>query len=411
MTDAPAPRGYRALLSNRRFRFYFASLATGEAGYAAYAVSVVWLALRIPGGGAEFAGLVLGVEFAVYALSFLAGPWVDRARDLRRVLLVGYPLQGALSLLIVALALSGQLSPAALLASIAGLSVLWDFTWTASNAMLPRVVEGPSLLRANGLTNAVSGSNQLAGFAAGGLLLVVAGPVGGAAFYAAANFLAALLAVPVRAPSAAPAGPAFRPELAAGWRYFAGGAGRPLVQLSAFSATQGFFSAAPVLLLALLSVRRFAEPSLAYAALYTAFGVGNILGSLGVGVLDPRRRLPVLLAVASAAEGLLVALSVVAAPAWLPSLALWLGVGAADVGVYSGLVAYLQARTPQPLLGRTLANHYLFRGSARAAGAMVFGLLAATVALGPLAAVVGAVFLCAGLVLVPALPAIRRLAF
>lgn len=407
---AAAAGGYGRLLGDSRFRFYFASLATGEAGYAAYAVSVVWLALRLPGGGPTFAGVVLGTEFGVYAVSFLVGPLVDRVRDLRRVLLVGYPLQGLLSLLLVGLAFAGWLTPLTLIVVIVGLSLLWDFTWTASNAILPRIVPAPELLRANGLTSAVSGSNQLAGFAIGGLLIVLVGPVGGTAVYAAANFLAGVLAVPVRAPSAAPAGPAFGPEFARGWRYFLGGSGRPLLQLSAFSAAQAFFSGAPVLLIALIAEGRFADPTVAYAALYTAFGVGNILGSLAVGSIDPRRRLPLLLAGSAAAEGVLVAASTFVAPGWAGSLALWVAAGAADIGVYSGIIAYLQARTPQALLGRTLTNHYLFRGGSRAAGALAFGAMAALVPLGALGGIVGIVFLGAALLIV-ALPAMRQLAF
>ena len=157
---------YRALLSDRRFLYYFASQISGDSGYAVYAISVIWLALEIS-GSLFIAGLVLAVEFAIYSLSFAIGPFVDRVRNLRSVLLIGYPLQAALALTLAGLEYAHELTVPGLLVLVVVISFVWDFTWTATNAIPPKIVGPDALFRANGLTSAVSGGNQIAGYAAG----------------------------------------------------------------------------------------------------------------------------------------------------------------------------------------------------------------------------------------------------
>src|SRR5271170_3182723 len=172
----PRPRAeglarFGPLLRNRSFRSYFLALASGEAGYSVYAVAVIWLALKIS-GSAEFIGVVVGLEFGIYALSFAVAPFVDRVANLRTILLIGFPLQGVLATLLGVLAVQGRLTPLLLLVLVAAISLLWDFTWTALNAILPRIVAPDDLFAANGLSGTVSGGNQIAGFAVGAALLV-----------------------------------------------------------------------------------------------------------------------------------------------------------------------------------------------------------------------------------------------
>jgi hypothetical protein len=402
--------GYWSLLRDRIFRYYFLSGAAGDAGYAVYSIAILWLAYRVSGSLAV-AGLVLFVEFGIYSLSFLVGPVVDRVRDLRTVLLIGYPAQAVFAFLIGLLQYQGRLTVPALLALVVALSVVWDFTWTASQAILPRIVSGGELFRANGLTGAVSGGNQIAGYAAGAGLILLVGPAGGAFLYAALNLVGALLAIPIRAVAESPPSRGYFAEMADGWKYLAGGESRQRLQLVAYATAQGFFSAAPALLIALLAAQRFPNPATSYGILFTAFAIGGVLGSLLLGQVNPRKHLAALLVGVSVAEGLLVIVAVGAAPLLIPSIGAWFSVGVFDVGFYTAYIVYFQATTPAAMVARGLTNAYFPRGTSRAIGGLVVGLLAVSLTPFALGALVGAVFVAVGFAGPALLPAVRRLGF
>ncbi|MCI4330846.1 MAG: MFS transporter [Thermoplasmata archaeon] len=408
---SPSPGdGYWSLLRNRNFRFVFLSGSAGDTGYAAYSIAILWIAYRVSGSLAV-AGLVLFVEFGVYSMSFLVGPVVDRVRDLRSVLLVGYPTQALLAFVVGLLQSEGRLTTPTLLLLVIALSVVWDFTWTATQAILPRVVSGDALFRANGLSGAVSGGNQIAGFAAGAGLLLIVGPAGATFLYAALNVVAALLAIPIRAVSDSTPSAGYLEEMAQGWRYLAAGEGRPRLQLVTYATAQGFFSAAPALLIALLASREFADPVSSYGILFTAFGIGGVVGSLGLGQVNPRRHLTALLVGVGVGEGVLVLAAVEVAPALLASIAAWFWVGVFDVGFYTAYVVYFQATAPAPMVARALTNAYFPRGGARAVGGLVVGVLAVTLSPVALGSLVGGVFVAIAVLGPALLPAVRRLGF
>ncbi len=402
---------YRELLADRTFAAFFASFILGEAGYAVYAVGVLWLALTVS-GSPLIAGIVLAVEFGIYALSFAAGPIVDRARDLRTILLVGYPIQGVLAVVLGALALTDRLTVPILLVLIIALSVVWDFTWTALNAIPPRVVPTDRLFLANGLLGAAAGGNQLAGFAGGAALILVIGSPGAAMLlYGALNFAAAVLALPVRTPSPERAPTRFLDEMVEGWRHLLRTRDPPLLSLTAFSALEGFFSASAQLIITVLAYATFAEPSRSYALLFTAFAIGMVVGSIALGEIAPRRRVGTTLLVTTASEGLLIVVAIAAAPSIWWSVPAWIAVGFASVAFYDTLLVFLQATTPRPLLGRTLTNVYFFRGGARAIGALVIGALLTVLAPGIIGLLLLACYLGMAVVVPTALPGIRRLRF
>ena len=402
--------GYGGLLSNRRFRYYWLSQAAGDAGYAVYAISIVWLGYRIS-GSALVVGVLLGVEFAVYAVSFLAGAVIDRVQNLRHVLLLGYPLQAAGAFALGVLLLEGRLTVPTLLLLVVFISFVWDFTWTANNTIPPYLVRDEELLKANSLVSAVSGGNQIAGYAVGGVLLLLVGPSTGMLLYGALNLLAALLALPVSVPRTPGAEERLSSRLLAGWRFLTTKEAAPLRALTLFAALQGTVSLAPPLLITLLSAERYAAPATTYGLLFTAYAVGGVAGSLLLGSANPRRHLAAVILGATALEGALIVGAVLAVPNLLPSALAWFGVGWCDIALWTVLLAYVQARAPRPMLGRTITNSYLFRGTARAAGVLLLGLLGTWYAVGPLALAVGVVFLLVALGSAAAFPTLRRLAY
>ncbi len=410
MTETRASGGYASLLRNRRVALAVASIGLGDGGYSVFSIAVLWLSFQLSGSLAV-AGLVLLVESGMYSITFIAGPTVDRARNLRSVLVASYALQAAIGAAIGITLAAGLLTVPVLLGLVAAISLTWDFTWTANNALLPRIVPEEQLFRANGLVGAISGGNAIAGTAAGAALLLVVGP-GDAMFLLGALEGAALLAiVPLSLPSNRIVRTRAWTDFWEGWRELGRGPGRPLLQLAAFAAFQGFFVQAPSLLVTLLSERNFADPSFAYGALFTAYAVGGVVGGLLLGRWNPRRRLILAMSGGTATAGLLLVAAVYATPVLIPSLVLWFLVGLVGVAFYTSFLVYLQARVPSDRFGRVLTNLYLFRGIPTAVGAEVISLLAALWEPGVLAIFIALCWIAIAALGPVLLPGLRHLKF
>jgi MFS family permease len=224
--------------------------------------------------------------------------------------------------------------------------------------------------------------------------------------------VSAILVIPVSVPSKPEArNRPFFQDFKDGWAHLSSGQGKPLLQLAVFSSMQAFFSGAPALLITLAAATLFASSSAAYGILFTLFMAGGVAGGLILGHLNPRRHLGPLLAGALLIEGALLYLTLLLVPNLLASGVGWFAVGIFDVAFYTGYIAYLQAKTPEGLLGRTTSNMYLFRGMSRATGALVVGALAAVLGVVALGDMVAVVFVAVALVCPLALPAVRHLEF
>ncbi len=402
--------GYRGLLRNRRVLLAVASIGIGDGGYSVYSIAILWLSFQVSRSLAV-TGLVLLVESGMYSITFIAGPTVDRARNLRSVLVAGYGLQAAIGVVLGVTLAAGLLGVPLLLALVGAISLVWDFTWTANNALLPRIVHEDELFRANALVGAVSGGNAIAGTAAGAGLLLIVGPDGAMFLLAALEAAALLVVLPLSVPSERVVKTRAWADFWEGWRELGRGAGRPLLQLAVFAAIQGFFFQAPALLITLLAEQRFANSSFVYGILFTGYAVGGVVGGLLLGRWNPRSRLTLVMSAGTASTGVLLVAAVYAAPLLEPSLALWFLVGLVGVSFYSCLLVYLQARVPSDRFGRILTDLYLFRGIPSAIGAEVVGLLATAWGPGELAVLVALAWAAIAVAGPALLPALRRLEF
>ncbi len=402
--------GYVHLLTNRRLVLAVASIGIGDGGYAVYSVAILWLSFQIS-GSLVVPGLVLLVESAMYSITFVAGPTVDRARDLRSVLVVGYGLQAAIGVALgVGLAM-GVLREPLLLALVGAISLVWDFTWTANNALLPRIVSEDELFRANGLVGAVTGGNAIAGTAAGAALLLLVGPVGAMFLLAVLETVALVVVLPLSVPSTRVVKTRAWTDFREGWKDFGRRSGGPLLSLAVFAAFQGFFVQAPALLVTFLAQDRFAGSSFVYGLLFTAYAAGGVIGGLLLGRWNPRRHLTLVMGAGTSMTGLLLVAAVFAAPYLAPSILLWFGVGLVGVVFYSCVLVYLQARVPADRFGRVLTDLYLFRGIPTAVGAEVVGLLAGVWGAESLSLVVAATWIVIAAAGPALLPSLRRLSF
>ena len=375
MVEPAAGTGLRSVLANRRFVLWLASEFSGILGYSAWSISVLWLAYQIS-GTLLVSAFVLLVQYGFYAITFIAGPFVDRLPDKRTIYLIVYPVE-AVAAATVGLALAtGHLTVPLLLGAVAVMALLEDFWWVASNTV-PRILVGKeNVLRANGLAAASGSSGSLAGYSIGAALIIFVGVSGGAFLFAGLLAIAAVLIVPVSI--ASPPAPPTRlgTDFREGWGMLARGPGRPLLQIGALFAVEGFFLGAPALLITLFSNRGFPDPSHAYGLLFTAYVVGAVAGGLTVSRANPRHALGPWMAGSMVAEGAAVALAVLFVPQLFPSIAAWFAVGLASSVPPTLFYAYLQATTPAGAIGRVISNMYLFPGIASALGAVTFGAFA-----------------------------------
>jgi hypothetical protein len=409
VTEPVTDGGLRSVLTNRPFVLWLGAQTTGIIGYSAWSISVLWLAYQISGTLLTTA-LVLFVQYSIYSVTFIAGPFVDRSPDKRTVFLIVLPLESVTAALIGVAYATGSLSVALLLGAVAVMALLDDFWWTADNTV-PRILVGKDqVLRANGLQSATVGGGSLAGYSFGAALLIVVGPGGGAFLFAALLAASAILLIPVRIRSTPTPGQGLFSNFVEGWSILGRGKGRPLLQIGALFAAEGFFIGAPALLVTLFANREFGGSSHVYGLLFTAYVVGAVVSGLAVARANPRKYLGRLLVGTMVAEGATIALAVVALPQVLLSTGAWFIVGLTAGIPTTLLYSYLQATTPPEAIGRVLSNLYLFPGVASALGVITFGVLSSTVSPATLGYAVGLGLAATGVAAV-AVPAVRGMRF
>ncbi len=397
--EAPArPAGFRTVLKNRQYLLFLASANSSAVGYSVYAISIVWLAYSVS-GSLLIVGATLFIEYAAYTATFLLAPWVDRARNMRTIFLESYPIQAAAAALIGIGFHEGILSVGPLLALVALISILWDLPWAAANAAPGVLLRPEEQFAAQGVAEAVGGANSIAGFAVGGVLILVVGPQGGMYLYAGLLVVGALLAIPLHIPGHGREGESFGESFRDGWREIFSGPGRPLLELAAMDSIVGFFTSAPALLITLLaSVTYAASASTGYAVLFTAEVVGGVAAGLVLGRLNPRGRIGGVLIGSLFAAAALIVLAVNLPPIVALGGIAWFAIGFTTTAYLNAKYAFLRAAVPKGRLGRVVSNMYLFPGIAASIGALVIGDAAGSGSPWMVGILIAAGFLAAGLV-------------
>jgi MFS family permease len=345
-------------------------------GSAAVAVSV--LARTLP-------GLVFGP-----ALGALVDRW-PRSRVLAGAALIS---AGAAA---GAASVGGALVPLIALVTLTSLATM--VFRTAQSAVLPQLVDDPAdLTAANVLASSVEAVGVFAGPALAGVLLAVQGPA--LAFSASAGLflLAALLAERAQVPrdtrrtgNAAARGSTLD--------VLRGGDARVVLLLLL---AQTVVSGALAVLYAAVAVDLLGTGPSAVGLLTAAFGLGGVLGSVGLFALAGSRRLGRLTALAL----LLWSVPLLLVPA-VPRLGAVLGL-LAVVGVGNVLfdvtsVTLLQRAVPPSLMGRAFGAVETVVVAGLAAGAAVAPFLDEALGAGPALALVAAPLAVVALVAVPAL--------
>jgi hypothetical protein len=406
--DGPRP-GFRTVLRHRQYLLWLGSSNAASVGYSVYTISVVWLAYTVTHSYADV-GVVLFVEYAAYATTFLVAPFADRVRNQRTIYLICYPLQAAAATTLGVAAADGFLTIPLLIGLIVLISWLWDLAWAAYQAA-PRLLLSPEeLFAAGGVSGAIGGVNSIAGYATGGVLILVVGAGGGMFLYAALLGVGSIFALGLRIhPEPAP-GTGFGRSFREGWRATAGGAGRPLLQLAAVDTIQGFFTSGTPLFITLVAVTTFAVSGAAYAVLFTIYIVGGVAADLALGWVNPRGKAGVVMVTSLLASGLAFAVVGAVPPVLVFVAVMWLFLGFTLTAYADAKDAFLRGSVDPSQLGRVTSNMYLFPGISSAVGALGLGLLAGGMSAFYFGLVLGSGFLAAG-VLAVLLPGVKVLRY
>ncbi|WP_328957272.1 MFS transporter [Kitasatospora purpeofusca] len=391
------PPAYRPLFAPGPFRRLLPALAVSDLGDGMSAVAVPWLALQLAPPGR--AGLFVGAAVAAYVLPGALGALLfgRRLRGLparrliradawtRALFLGGIPVGWAL----------GLLGPGLLLVLLAGSSLLHAWGASAKYALVAEVIPAERRQAANALLSTSAWVAMIAGPALAGVLAVAVAPawvigLDAVSFVALAVGAGRLSAASARlSDSAAPSGrdrseeaegPVRRGE---GLRVL-----RTRPELLGLLVLTWFFNLfyGPVEVALPLFVGKDLAAGPGLLGLYwVAFGVGALLGALGLGVLS-RRSVRWVLPGIVAGHGLAMMSFALPGPAALSVTGF--AVAGLVYGPYSALVVgRFQELTPAPALTSVLALRASLVLTAGPAGATLGGPL--TAALGARATLAG----------------------
>ncbi len=395
--------GQMNLAHNRNYVLFNVRLSATNFGYTLYMITVPAFSYLVS-GSIIFTGIVLFMEYGIYAATFLAGPLVDRVVDKRYLIAAAEAAIGVCALLLGIVMLSPGVNDYEYLALIAAIAIFWDIVWTADHAVLPLIVEPSDLARANGYSSAVGNSHVAAGLAFGGFLFIVVGAYGSIITYSVCLFLASgiTLLVPLVIPCE---GRKLTAGLMSGWSY-ALRKNRGLLALSIISALFAFFTVSPVLSIAGL----FAEKSgFLYAVMFSLYYIGAMVSGVAAGRFFPYRSLGKVFLLSGAVAGAFMILSVQVIHFLAVDAVMWFLLGLTLSLQTTLTTTYLQTVTEHEMLGRNASSLYTFRGITSAAGALYLPVLMSAYGIATTFAFSGLAVIAASTLLYILLPVVRSL--
>ena len=409
MTVANSVNRQRPLRRNPNFVLLVGGQFISQMGDRLAMVAFPWLVYTT-----THSALSTGVVLAMFTLPYvllgvLAGAILDRI-DRRGVMVAADVIRGALVLAVPFVAERSTDAVFVLAFLVACATVFFD---PGLMTLLPDMVPAEDLLRANSVLAVTTHITEIAGYATAGFVVFYLATrttftVDAATFgVSAVTLLAMTLA---EAPSqvgkpvdgATARDPALWVEIREGVTYLVRHVGLRANTVLTLAAAAGVGASYPLTFL--LAANRF-HGTRTFGLMEAAIAMGYLTGSVVLGVLG--KQLPKGLAVTI---GLMVMGVCYSLPWFLHALPLVLAdfavLGVANAAVLISIDTYVQSTVPARLRGRVWGVRFTLTQGVYAAGVLVAGALAATVALGPLFG------LCGLIVFVPALaglfvPAVR----
>ena len=361
-----------ALLLTRRFgTFWFANLLS-NIGTWAQQVAQPWLLLSL--GASSF---LLGVDaFAMGApvllLTLVGGELADRS-DRRRVITAFQSLQMLCPTLIVVLLLTGHVAPWMIIAASLIVGITDALSMPSFQSIVPSIVAREQIPTGIALNSTQFNLSRILGPAVAGLLMASVGAAGAFAVSAASYlpFILVALWVLPRGRASTIDEPTSARDLVAGVRTVVRD---PLLRGALFTVLATSLFCAPLITFCPVLVKQLHHGDVGdFSLTIGAFGVGGLLGAIGLLALDPARDGRAMSSVCAAIYGLVVVGA--ALDPWANALpALFVVAGIAMTASNATANTLLQSAAAVAIRGRSVS---LFMLAVRG-GASLGGLLTGT---------------------------------
>jgi len=397
--------GPLAPLARRAFRVLWTGQTVSSAGDALVQIAFVFAILRVGGTASDIGFTAAAQAIARIAFVLAGGVWADRLRrDV--VMLVSDGLRAAVQAALAVLLLTGRAHVWELGLGAAVYGAAQSFFGPASAGLLPEIVPGEQLQRANALMGFSASFFSVGGPAAAGLLIAFFGPgplfaIDAATFVVSAASLS-VLRVP---PRSLPERQSFRADLVTGWRELAS---RPWYWINLIAHTLWNLSTAAYIVLGPVIAERMLGGASAWGTISAGYALGAAAGGLIALRLRPARPL--------VAANLALALGACPLLALAVPLATWkiaIAAALASAGMLflnTVWTATMQQLIPDEVRSRVDSYDWLISLVILPAGLVIVGPLAARI--GDATTLVGAALLAGvppvSVLLVPAIRGIRR---
>ena len=371
-------------LRHRDFRLLWVGLFVSAVGTWMQIVAQALLVLRLTGGSALALGTVSLAQAAAFFLFAPAGGAIADRLDKRRLLIVTQSFLLLLAAGLGALTLAGLVRLWIVVVTAFCSGAALSFDQPARSSLIPSLVPAGDLMNAVSLQSIIFSGASTFGPAMAGVMVAAIGYAGNF-FLNAASYLAVIVALvrlrPVDARRARRAGT----FVAVGARH----AGHRRARCGAAGIIAGygallFLGPSPAVMLPIFALRVLHLSAAQMGFLFSAVGVGTILGGLAVASLgDFRYKGRLFLAAVliwSAALGAFAASTAV----WL-SVAALLVLGAAQNAAGATAVTLMQTRVPAQMRGRIMSLNTLLVMGVRPLGDFPAGALIGAIG-GPLTA-------------------------
>lgn len=361
----------------RRFSVVWSGETVSMLGDFSYEVVFVWLVLHVT-GSVRMLTAALVVQAVPFAILLLLGGAVADRLSPRTVMLASHLARAVILGAVAAAAAIGSVRPWELFGLAAVFGIADAFFWPASDSILPSLLPAELLERGNAAVGFGEQGTRLVGPVLGGFLVHYAGLPGAIAFNAGTYAVAALtITAAPRQPDSREPAPAtsLRGDIAEGLRYARQSREFRVIFMLLAAATLSYSGLFAVGLPALS--RRFPDGPVALGLLLSAWGLGQLAGTVSAMVTGLPRRWGILIIGMTLCEGTAFALLGLLPMLWITvTVLVLLGFGVA----YSTDVAlptFIQTRTPPQVLGRVNSVLNLPRTALSPVSIALMGLLAA----------------------------------
>jgi MFS family permease len=361
-------------LRNRNFRIYFIGQAVSATGTWMQKIAQAWLVLELTDSG-----VMLGVAVALQQLpTLLITPWAgalaDRS-DKRKLIMIAEGVAGALALLLAILTVTNRVELWMVLVLALGLGLADAFDRPARKSFVIEMVEDDQVTNAITLSAVVMNAARTVGPAIAGILIASVG-LSTSFFINAASYLAVVggLAIMregdlVRSIPTARVGGQVREGLS----YVA--KTPTLVGPIVLMAIAGLFAFEWNVTLPLLARDAFSDDPQTFGLLFSAIGVGAVIGGIGLAsMLEARLKL---MLAASFTFGSLMFL-VAGAPNLILALVALVFLGAASITFKTQVQSIAQLRAAPNMRGRVAAIATVATAGTSPIGAPLIGWIGET---------------------------------